>query len=284
MNRTDEICQKQNEPKMLDCQYASRVLFNRAEKYSYHAFACIICSVFCTFISGEIISLIIPLVFDFLILLFGYLAKQNQSKAAFLRNYYDAVVLKFKESDYTDSDLRKISDITIEIKQKNPNDHNVQITNTGRDCPPGVKNWYEFSKNFPDNEAVFECQKQNCWWNDKLCKQRLTLITVSFTVFIALYCLIVHYLHIDILHCSICFWGLIIGFAEQISENIKYIRISKTMNDLIKVPEIYKNISQLEYLQQLIDSRRNMLVLEMDWIHRKNAKNWSEKYEKISNN
>ena len=174
MNSQNQIIEKQNEPKMLDCQFASRVLFNRAEKYGYHSLVCILASAVCVFLTGETTSVLIPLILDVLIIVFGYLMRKNQSMAAKLRNYFDACVLGIKEDDYSETDLRNISSIVHDTVSKKTSERDTQTANTGRENPPGVKNWYEFSKECIGDEAVFECQRQNCWWNNELCKRRIS--------------------------------------------------------------------------------------------------------------
>ena len=283
MNNQNQITQKQNAPKMLDCQYVSRVLFNRAEKYVYHALVCIIASALCVFLTGETSSLLIPVVLDLLIIVFGYLMRKNQSSAAKLRNYFDASVLGIKEDDYSEVDLRNINNVIYNTVSKRAAERNIQVSNTGRDNPPGVKDWYEFSKEYSGDEAVFECQRQNCWWNDALCKRRIGITVALFVVSSGIYWLVVRLLHIGTLQSIVCFVGVAIGLTEQLVENYKYINISKTMDDLIALPDISHNPAQIEYLQGLINSRRELLVLEMNWLHKRNAKKWSEKYEQISN-
>ena len=282
MNNQKQITEKQNDAKLLDCQYASRVLFNRAEKYSYLATACIILSTLCIFITGEKTSIIIPTILDILLIVFGVFMNKSQSKAAELRQYFDAVVLGINEHNYSDAELCNIYSTVFAITTKNSSEHAIQVKNSGRDFPPGVKNWYEFSKEFHDNGAVFECQKQNCWWNDKLCKCRLKLTTAAFVFSLFLYGIAIHLLQINLFQAVFCLIGLLIGLAEQIYENCKYILLSKTMDDVIKIPDVSKNVSQLEHLQTLINRRRELMVLEINWMHRKNSKIWSEEYEKIS--
>lgn len=283
MNNQSQITQKQNAPKMLDCQYVSRFLFNRAEKYGYHALVCIIASALCVFLSGETSSLLIPIVLDLMIIIFGYLMRKNQSSAAKLRNYFDASVLGIKEDDYSETDLRNISNVIYNTVSKRTAERNIQVANTGRDNPPGIKDWYEFSKEYPGDEAVFECQRQNCWWNDALCKRRICITATAFVTASLTYWVIAHFLHAGPLQSIVCFLGIVLGLIEQFIDNCRYIMISKTMDDYIDLPGISQNNEQLEKLQELINRRRELPVLEMNWIHKKNAKKWSEKYEDISN-
>lgn len=209
--------------------------------------------------------------------------RNNQSKAAMLRNYFDACVLGIKEENYTETDLRNINKIVCSTVSKKTIERDIQITHTGRDNPPGVKDWYEFSKEFPGNEAVFECQRQNGCWNDDLCKRRIYITVVAFVVTTSVYWLVVNLLQVGVLKSVICFIGVVIGLVEQFVENYRYLSISKTADDSIAVLNISRDSAHLEYLQGLINSRRELLVLEINCIHKKNAKKWSEKYEQISN-
>lgn len=283
MNNQNQISERQNDCDMLNCQYASRVLFNRAEKYGYHALVCIIASAFCVFITGETSSLLTPVILDILLIVFGYLMRKNQSKAAKLRNFFDSNVLGIQEDAYSDAELRSIHNEIYKSIGKKESQRNIQTTNSGRDNPPGVKNWYEFSKDYLGEEAVLECQRQNCWWNDTLCIRRVCITIAVFVVTTVIYWLAVHWLRVGGLQAIVCFAGMVIGLVEQIVENYKYIVISKTMDDLLSLPDISHNPTQIEYLQRLINSRREFLVLEINWIHQRNAKKWSEQYENLSN-
>ena len=268
---------------MLNCQYSARVLFNRAEKYSYFTFIISIFSALCVFLNGNMASFLIPVITSILSVVTTYLMKKNQKLAAMIRNYFDANVLGINDNNYSETEVCKIASIVEKIISKSPKKHSIQISHTGKDDPPGVKDWYQFSKDYPGNEAVFECQKQNCWWNDRLCKNRITILMGLFIVFIVIYCLITHYLKISFFHSLLCVISLLLGLGYQIVENITYLKISNDLNVLLNVPNISQNEEQLYHIQARLNDRRELAVLEINWLHRRTSKTWSEQYERITN-
>lgn len=282
MNSQEEICTKQNNPEMLDCQYAARVLFNTAEKCGYFAlFFGIVSSLF-IFLNEEPLSLLLPLIVDILILFFTCLRNKFQKQASNIRMYFDSFVLGIKEEDFSEADIRSIRDTAECISLKDSLKHDQQIQNTGRDNPPGVKDWYEFSGEFSGYDAVFECQKQNYWWNKQLCRNRLILSAIAFCLYVLTFITICWLNRISCFKSLICIIGMILSLFEQVCANFNYIKLSNTMEDYIKLPGIAKNVDQLECLQNKINSRRELPVLEMNWLYKRNNKLWSERYEKIS--
>lgn len=156
------------------------------------------------------------------------------------------------------------------------------MSNTGRDTPPGVKDWYELSNNHSGRNPVYECQLQNCWWNNKLCRKRIILSSAISVVLIALSIIAMDLFSVGVIRIAVCFITLFFNLIDSIRDNIRYIHLSMKMDTLIETPDIDKVPSQIEYLQELICRRREILVLEINILHKKFAKKWSEEYEQIS--
>ncbi len=288
MNNQEEILQKQNDEGMLKCQYAARHYYNKAEKNSITAFICSIISLL-FILAPEKTSplysaaiLLIPLAFDAASLISYWRMGVAVSSAALLRNFFDDQVLGINPSSNTDQVIRKVESLIINASVKNKTECEFQMSNTGRDNPPGVKNWYEFSHHYSDSDVVFECQKQNCWWNNELCHRRLFVFGVVLLSVIFFGIILVFFLHVSILRIIVCLLSAIITFADRFCENCKYIRLSMKIDDRCETLDVSKNQALISSLQLLISQRRELRVVEKNRIHRNNSKVFSERYEQIT--
>ena len=284
----ETIDKRQNSTEMLKCQFAARHYYNTAENCSTAAFVCSIISLLFIFApegtssSFSAAILLVPLVFDASSLICYWRMGAYVSSAALLRNYFDEIVLGIKTSTYTDSAIRKVKSLIIDAAENNNEACEEQISNTGRDNPPGVKNWYEFSHQYADSEVIFECQKQNCWWNNKLCHRRLVLYAIILISGILLGSFLGVSLRVSILRIIACLLSAIITFTDRLCENIKYILLSMKIDNRRETLEISKDQALISSLQELISQRRELRVVEINRIHRKHSKALSERYEQIT--
>lgn len=284
MNTQEEIMQKQNEEKMLRCQYAARVYFNHAETLIYVSWLFSILSALTIFIPSidSTVVLVTPLIIDIIAYLSHCFAEKYVALASKLRNYFDAVVLNINTDSYSDNHVNHLWEKVNTICHKHPKKCQIQINNSGIDYPPGVKNWYEFSEDNSEKNPVFECQRQNCWWNNKLCKKRICLSTVI-TIFLIIFAIVIMKIfNIGAIRILICFAAILLNLIDSIRDNIHYIHISMKMDAIIEIPDTDKNPSQIEFLQGLICNRREILVLEINLMHKINAKKWTNEYKQIS--
>ncbi len=270
---------------ILKCQYASRYFFNTAENYNTAAIILSILSALCILVpdTHKCLSLLLPLIFDTLVFVFYLRMGQLISDAALLRNHFDNIVLEFKNAQLSEKDLRKIQALILKSSSNNA-DCQRQISNTGRDAPPGVRDWYEFSKIYSDSEVVFECQKQNQWWNKEMQQRRI--VTYPFIICLSIVCAVLagYYLKVTWLEIVVCFGGIVVTFFDRIIENVRYFRLSLKIDDYCELLSTSKNKKQINALQALIESRRELRVVELNHAHIKNSKRLSEQYEKISKN
>ena len=158
----------------------------------------------------------------------------------------------------------------------------VQITHTSRSNPPGVKDWYEFSREYTDSEVVFECQRQNQWWNKKLLAKRMVYYAIVCGVVIVASVSLISFSCISAWRIIVSFLGIAISLIDRIYENFLYISLSKKIDNYVELIAISKNDDQIKELQRKIEERRAMPVLEMNIIHKKSSKSLSERYEKIT--
>lgn len=283
MNPKSEIQRRQNSDAMLDCQYAARVYFNRAEYVGYCAFIVSVFSALCTFLPDTFsaIYIVIPILIDLIACAIQFYSTSIQKKAALLRNYFDAVVLGIRESNYTLEDVRYIREIVIHTINKDPESHQTQIRNTGVDSPPGVRNWYNLSFDENNTNAVFECQKQNYRWTDKLARKRL-LISCGAIVAIIIICISsVCLFHLSPTKWIPCFFALI---WNQLSNGINAYRHYRIMHEIctiVKMPDIENSPLQIEHLQNKIEKLREIPILEINAIHNRYNKKWEDLYIQI---
>jgi len=286
LNNLKQIQEKQNEDKMLRCQFAARECFNQAELLTYASWLLSILSALTLFLpdNESYVLIFVPLGIDILAYLFHYLAEKKVSIAAKLRNYFDCIVLNIDLNKYSKNEIHRIWEIVNKICHKHQSKCKIQINHTGRDTPPGVKNWYEFpNKQSSDINPIFECQRQNCWWNDKLCSRRLiaSFGVMCILIFIAITTMISF--NIGAVRIIVCFLNLFFNLVDSIRANIHYVHLSMKMNAIIETPDTEKHTSQIEHLQELICSRREFPVLEINILHKLNALKWSETYEAMVN-
>lgn len=284
----ETIVKNQNSSKMLNCQFAARHYYNAAEKFSTAALICSLISLLFILAPDKTstiystLVLLTPLAFDAASLVCYWRMGVYVSSAALLRNYFDETVLRIKTSNYTGSDIRELNSLIVSAIEKAPNEYKLQVSRTGRDNPPGVKEWYEFSHQYADSDVIFECQRQNCWWNNELCHRRLFWYGAVVIFGLILGGLLVFYANISILRIIVCLLSAVVTFADRFIENLKYIRLSMKIDDRCEAIEISKDQALKSSLQELISQRRELRVVEINRIHRKHSKELSERYEQIT--
>lgn len=283
MNHKNEIQKRQNSDDMLNCQYTARFHFNRAESIGYWTFIVSVFSALCIFLpdSDSTIIIAIPIIIDIIALILQNYSSFIQKRAAQLRNYFDAVVLGINEADYSLEVIRSIKEIIIHTISKNPKKHQIQIHNTGSNFPPGVKDWYDLSFNENGTNAVFECQKQNYHWTDKLAHKRL-LISCSIIAIISAICIAsVGLFHLSPVKWIPCFFALIYNQFANVLNAYRHYRIMHEICTIIKMPDIENSSLQIEHLQDKIRELREIPVLEINAIDKHYNKQWAEIYANI---
>ena len=279
-----KIEKRQNEELSLACQFVARHYYNRAELFNYIIWGLCIVSVLTIFIPDTTnwIILGIPLFLDIIVLVLEKLFGDCISIAAKLRNYFDSYVLDIGMSKYNASDIRFIKEVVSKVVEHYSEDYAIQIKNTGNETPPGVRNWYEFPRDFLDSEVKYECQRQNCWWNNQMTKRRIVCYIFAFIVLVILLVLGIKLNYgkgiLRIILCS----GIIIKTFGRIVANLKYHKISLQIEGASKILDECQNEKNITVLQELIASRRKIPVLEINAIHKRIAKKLSERYRKIA--
>lgn len=280
MTSSGEIQSRQNDEKLLKIQYAARENYNFAEKLNHFAWLLCLVSAFSIFLPdncSKIASYGIPFVADIAALFLILLVNHKVKTAANLRRYFDSYVLDIFPNQFAETELRKLKEVAEKEYSRNPQKAKVQMANTGKDSPPGVHEWYVFAEPFIGIMAQFECQRQNTWWNSKMSHHRLTA-SICAVVLVGI-CFLLLLINNNVVSTILCSAGLIIKIIERIIENWQYISVSKEITGSQKTIERQPTAGGIEELQILIDKRREIDVLELNWIHKKNANRFSKLYE-----
>lgn len=275
----------QNEDAFLKCQFSARYYYNRAEYMNYFVWLSCIAAALTIFIpdTNNWILLGLPLLFDVAGCIFEKLLDINVTTAARLRNYFDAYVLDINKSRYSDEDIRGIKEIVDKIASKHSKECSIQISHTGNDSPPGVRNWYEFSHEFSDTDVQFECQRQNCWWNKQVSKRRIAIYIVISVILLAMIIIAWRYFNAgeNLLRIALCS-GILLKVVERVCANIKYYHQSLKIDGASELVDGCKDEKNIWKLQTMIDARREMPVLEINAFHKRIANKLSARYRRIS--
>ena len=73
-----------------------------------------------------------------------------------------------------------------------------------------------------------------------------------------------------------CIFSTAITFFDRIKENIKYGEQSKKIHDRIESLEISKDKAQIKGLQELIEERRKIRVVGINFLHKKSRQTMSD--------
>ena len=284
----EEIKKRQNEREMLEYQFASRYYFNSAECCFNWAFTLSLISLLLIFFSDtgnsiiETVLYIISSVLDVIVCVLILAANHAVNNGALLRNYFDTIVLGFNSDDYPESKLRSIKSLTNKITTKHPEECTVQISHSTTDNPPGVREWYEFSKDYSDSEVVFECQRQNQWWTKEMLRRRLRICIITTIISVVGLIAFLGFSKVGFFKAFVFLVGLVILIADWLINNYKYIKLSWEIDGSIRTLESSRDCTQVESLQKMIGARREIPVLEISLLHKKKSKVLSEEYDKIS--
>lgn len=85
----------------------------------------------------------------------------------------------------------------------------------------------------------------------------------------------------SILNIVFCSAGFILKLIERICENIKYLRVSERIDGAVQIIGDVPPEAQIIKLQSLIDERRSLNVLELNFFHKRVAAKLSALYKKL---
>ncbi len=279
--RKETIQERQNEELMLKIQYVARAKYNSAEKQGNIAWVMCFASAATVFIPSslpEMYLIMAPILCDVLALTASIGQNSLVKTAANYREYFDACVF-----DINDTPNKTYENDIKEYCMNHSRECDIQTNNTGLDTPPGVRNWYDLTEVGPNDNAVFECQKQNAWWDEKLSKKRVALlalfIIIASVVLVVLWPIIKDTNGVTRVIFSS---AMIIKAIERLKAEYEYEVISHKIEGAIGNMSVGLSEENVLDLQKWINEKRHCNVVGMDILHKKLARSLSKTYQTIS--
>lgn len=276
-----EILNRQDETSMLRLQFASRHYYNAAEILNRCLWWFSLLSAGTILLPGSIpewLRLGIPIAADLLCVFLTCSYHKVVSLAAKMREYFDAYVLNLNLEDIDRPKRQELNEKALKIVERHQSDANIQMANTGTDDPPGVKRWYDLDTEMSEEDAVYECQRQNGWWNSHLAKMRGKKDLINICLFLLAIYLYASYQK-KTFRLGICLLSIFIKVIDCIVANIEYYLLSVKIDAVIENLSRARSADNIIELQKLINKRRAIPVLERNSIHKSNARKLSELYK-----
>lgn len=277
-----EIIDRENQSKMLKIQYAARVHFNKGERNNKIVWILCIISALLIFMPSKFNTYAnyVAFALDLMMLFFNSKIEKEIKKAAELRNYFDYFVFNINDKKYSKSDVVQLFEDAEIVFSNNKEEAETQLKNTGHDDPPGVKDWYEFKKEVNGLDSILECQKQNIWWNKKMTNFRKKVTTTAVLALLVSCYILIKILEKNCFTTILCSFGILSKFYERFKINKQYDKLSNEINGAFAVLQSNPTIEGIRSLQDLINSRRECSVFELNSYHKHNANLLSDLYNK----
>ncbi len=261
----EKINKKQNEEEMIQLLYYSRNLYNRSIEIFILKLIVVGINIILSFTQKDTIFL--SAIIFMLFTLLEIIERACVKNAARARNLFDVSLFEFENVKYES----KIKEKAYIFCRKHKKDYKIQKENLGTDDPPGLKNWYTQNNGKTKNEIIFKCQIENTKWDKKITNTDLGI----FIVILVLVILIVIYKYYNKMLSELI--SVILVGIELIYEVIKrallYIKYNKNVsNREILIDEFSDSKitkKHLKSLQSLIEERREMDLVPLNFIHRK---------------
>lgn len=261
----EEINKKQNEEEMIQLLYYSRNLYNRSTQIFILKLIVVIINIALS-LEQENTIFLSAIIFGLFTLL-EIIERVCVKNAARARNLFDIILFGFDTVKYE----AKIKEKAYIFCRKHKANYEIQKENLGTDDPPGLKNWYTPNNGKTKNEIVFKCQIENTKWDKKITNTDLGI----FIVVLVLVVLIVIYKYYNKMLSELI--SVILVGIELIYEVTKrallYIKYNKNVSNREFLIDEFSDskISKkhLKSLQTLIEERREMDLVPLNFIHRK---------------
>lgn len=274
-----DIQKRQNEPQMLDIQFAAKVYCNKAEKLNYFVWClCVLAALISLLVESESnVTLAFSIAIEVMAFILQFFMDKNASLFSDFRKSFDRYVLF---NDTYNFDDRTTAHLVAATRRK---DYQIEISNNGQDTPPGVKDWYEFGVDCDTDgmNAIIECQRQNGYWTIKMMhwKQIVTIFVGTITAFIFLS--IIKVKKLGYIYSLAGLLALILKFIERVWKHYKYSRMIPKIEGALESASIHGNTEQILCVQNYIENLREIPIFGMDIIHKLSAKKYSKEYRNI---
>ena len=261
----EEINKKQNEDDMIQLLFYSRCLYNNSTRIAILKIIVVIINIILSLIQKDTVYLSAAFFIIFTILeISEHFCIKNAAKA---RNLFDNNLFEFESKDYE----IEIKEKAYSLCKRHKKSYDIQKVNLGTDNPPGLRNWYSEKEGNNKNEIVFKCQIENTKWDKKITKIDL-IIFIAFLIAVAIL-VIFKYYNKDLSELI----SVILAGVELVYEIIKRFVVYFKYNINISnreclINQFSKNKikkDDLIFLQHLIEKRRKMDLVPLNFIHKK---------------
>jgi len=281
---------EQNKEKYLRMQYSARVCYNFTEMINELIW------LFCIlgFIINNISSLktilgdVLPFVsagLTICIFIGGELLGSNAIKlGAAFRKYIDYNLFYLKADNYCGYNESELIDKSLYICDLREKDSTVRMQNSGHDSIKGVRNWYIDIDSIEDKQQlIFECQKQNSWFDRKISKVQQVAFGIILLFIISILLIINRNQTISTIIISVLpAISLIIKVIKELLMYSKYNNLMSKMEFLINTTSNVTD-ERIMQIQKLIDERRSMNFVSINLIHNLFSIKLHERHAKINN-
>lgn len=261
----EEINKKQNEDDMIQLLFYSRCLYNNSTRIAILKIIVVIINIILSLIQKDTVYLSAAFFIIFTILEINeHFCIKNAAKA---RNLFDNNLFEFGSKDYE----IEIKEKAYSLCKRHKKSYDIQKVNLGTDNHPGLRNWYSEKEGNNKNEIVFKCQIENTKWDKKITKIDLiifiaVLIAVAILVIFKYYNKELSELISVILAGVELVYEIIKRFVVYFKYNINISNRECLINQFSK-NKIKKD--DLISLQYLIEKRREMDLVPLNFIHKK---------------
>lgn len=282
-----KISNEQNGEDILMFQFLQRKSYDRAELLNWISWMPAILSIF-----GLMITYIYPsssysirislAVVSWITMPISWGYKKTIDIGAAAKSYIDYQLYGFSMCDnHSRIGIAELKNLAV--KKKKHKEYSVQISNTGRDNPSGVRDWYNVVESESVEEIIFSCQKENLWWNKELSAKYMNGVKVTIAVLI--FAIIVFgiwrkFSFIDFLVFMIFSCAVI---AKGINEYREYRQYASSNDRAACLVELFnkKEVTKKDLLelQKEIDSIRVSGFLVPKVFHIKESKKMHELYD-----
>lgn len=288
----NDIYTRQNEEYFLMLQYSQRKHYEMAENVQYSIWIFMFInmiinnnSVVNNFLGTNNVK-VISLVFTILYIFLRLLINRNVEIGAYTKEVIDCKLFEFDVKNrckkFSTGQLNEFA-----AHKKKDAAYLCQVNNTGKDKPRGVRNWYGNRQYMDRNNAIYECQKENIWWDEKLSKiYMITFIVISIITAVVIICINRN----EILTTLI--FSIIIPstqlLIEVITQCVYFVKLMIYKGKVeMKCKEIEKDLSNvnkgdLEELQELILQRRLYKFFIPNKLHSLLSKKYHEVRETLT--
>lgn len=265
MNKINNL---QNSEEILSALFAQRCLYSKAKRidtiiFMLMIFNCVIANINCV---KEMYVFIIVFTIAIINVIFHETKEKSINEAAEIQEYIDRKMYGFKINEsidnYSIEELkRKIKSINIKYEKK----ASVQKNATGDSKEHGVKDWYvDIKQNMKKNNAIYKCQTQNTWWDEK---NSQTYVKINFVLFLAIFIVFVWALKTESYAFLIAMLEPFLYIFDFYRKNQKFADVSKEIKTLEeRIDKDNIDIKDLEYIQEKIFKRRKIGYMVPDFI------------------